>query len=174
MARPLRLAGALVAFFSLWAPWYVVHIPEELRRAAGIQAGQLPPGYAELARGLLAILPSSLRVDGWQAFAGADVAVALLAAAIAISVFVAIDERAVLAATAALAGVVLYHVVREPGSASFVTVQVGPWIALAGAAAAGLSAWPRPTPPVAAEPWPAPLPVASVAPPPAAAPHGKT
>jgi hypothetical protein len=168
MARPLRLAGAIAAFFSLWLPWYTLHIPEELRRVVSAQAVQLPPGYADLARGLLAILPASLRVNGWQAFQGADVAVAILAGAIALSVFVALDDRAVLAAAAALAGVVLYHVVGKPGSASFVKVQVGPWVALAGAVAAAVSVWWRPAPapaPPAVEPWPAAAPIASVPPP---------
>jgi hypothetical protein len=140
MTRPLRLAGSLTVLLSLWLPWYGVEIPGELRRAFDAQAGELPPGAADFARGLLDALPSVLRANGWQAFEGADVALALLAGAAAVSVVLAVDVRAVLGAAAAIAGLVLVHVLDQPGPNELVSVKAGPWVALAGAAAIGWSA----------------------------------
>jgi len=140
MTRPLRLAGALTVVLSLWLPWYGVSIPRALRQAFDAQAGQLPPGLADFARGLLDALPATIRVNAWQAFEGADVALALLAGAVAVSVVLAIDARAVLGAAAAIGGLVLVHILDQPGPNQIVSVKVGPWVALAGAAAIALSA----------------------------------
>jgi hypothetical protein len=140
MTRPLRLAGALAVVASLWLPWYGIHIPDAVRTVFDQQSGQLPPGFAEFARGLLAALPQSLTLNGWQAFEGADVAIALLAGAVAFSVLLTVDVRAVLGGATAIAGLVLVHVLDQPGPNEIVSVKVGPWVALAGAAAIALSA----------------------------------
>jgi hypothetical protein len=177
MSRPLRLAGAMAVVISLWLPWYQVRISDAMRHAFDGQAGQLPQGFAAFARGVLAALPASLDLTGWQAFQGADVALAMLAGAVAISVTLAVDLRAVLAGAAAIGALVVFHVVDQPGPNEIVTVRFGAWIALAGAAAIALSAFadagtperssshapwaPASTP---AEAWTAP-PAASVPPP---------
>jgi hypothetical protein len=178
MLRPLRLAGAIAVIASLWLPWYGVAIPDAVREAVDAQSGQLPQGFADFARGILAALPKSIQLNGWQAFEGADVAIALIAGAAALSLLMAIDVRAVLGAAGAIAGLVVVHVLDQPGPNEIVSVKAGPWVALAGAAAIALSARPEPTPevaqpvaftpPPAAEPW-SPQAPASVPPPPPAA-----
>ena len=183
MTRPQRLAGALAVVLSLWLPWYQVRIPDELRRAFDHPAGQLPPGFAEFARGLLAVIPASIELNGWQAFEGTDVALALLAGAIAGSVLLSVDVRAILVAAEGIGGLVLVHMLDQPGPNQVVSLKVGPWVALAGAVAIALSArgettaasgattaatgatsaaWAPTNPPV--EPW-APPAAASVPPP---------
>jgi hypothetical protein len=173
MFRPLRLAGALAVIASLWLPWYGVSIPDAVRQAVDDQTGQLPPGFAEFARGILAALPKSIQLTGWQAFEGADVAIALIAGVAALSVLMAIDLRAVLGAAGAIAGLVVVHMLDQPGPNQIVSVKVGPWVALAGAAAIALSARAEaaPTetpaafpPPQSSEQW-APPAQASVPPP---------
>jgi hypothetical protein len=140
MTRPLRLAGALAVLASLWLPWYGISIPASVRDAFDQQTGQLPPGFADFARGLLDAIQQSLRLNGWQSFEGADVALALLAGAVALSVLMAVDVRAILAAAAVIGGLVVVHVLDQPGPNEIVTVKVGPWVALGGAVAIALSA----------------------------------
>jgi hypothetical protein len=167
MARPLRIAGAIVVIASLWLPWYGIAIPDAVRQAVEGQAGQLPQGFAEFARGILDALPRAVELSGWQAFEGADVAVALLAGAAALSVTMTVDPRAVLGAAAAIAGLTIVHVLDQPGPNEIVTVKAGPWVALAGAAAIALSARVVPAAAAGAEPadpWTVPAP-ASVPPP---------
>jgi hypothetical protein len=172
MTRPLRLVGALAVLASLWLPWYAVHIPDAVRAAFDQQSGQLPPGFADFARGLLDALPRSVTLNGWQSFEGADVALALLAGAVAVSLLLAIDVRAILGLAAAIAGLVLVHVLDQPGPNEIVNVKVGSWVALAGAAAIALSARDELAAPASAGgTWapapsdPAPPPAPSVAPP---------
>lgn len=180
MTRPLRLAGALVVVLSLWLSWYEVRIPDALRRAFDPQNAdaQLPQGFAAFARGLLDAIPTVIRVNGWQAFEGADVALALLAGAVAFSVMIDVDPRAILAAAAAIAGIVVVHVLDRPGPSEIVSLKIGPWVALGGAVAIALSARAETASTTSASsppgPWaPAPLasdawtpPAASVPPPP--------
>jgi hypothetical protein len=156
MSRPLRLAGAVAAIASLWLPWYGVTIPDAVRQAVDAESGQLPPGFADFARGILAALPKSIELDGWQAFEGADVAIALIAGAVALSLLATIDVRAVLGAAAAIAGLVVVHMLDQPGPNEIVTVKAGPWVALAGAAAIALSARVDPTPAAAPPAFPPP------------------
>jgi hypothetical protein len=165
MSRPLRLAGAIAVIASLWLPWYGVTIPDAVRQAIDVQSGQLPPGFADFARGILAALPKSIQLSGWQAFEGADVAIALIAGAAALSVLLAIDVRAVLGAAAAIAGLVLVHILDQPGPNEIVSVKAGPWVALAGAVAIALSARPEPTPAAAPPAFPPPAPSEAWAPP---------
>jgi hypothetical protein len=165
MARPLRLIGAVAVIASLWLPWYGIAIPDAVRQAVDAQAGQLPEGFADLARGILASLPRSIQLDGWRAFEGADVAIALIAGAAALSVLMAVDVRAVLGAAAAIAGLVVVHVLDQPGPNEIVTVKAGPWVALAGAAAIALSARAEPTPAAPPPAFPPPAPAETWAPP---------
>jgi hypothetical protein len=165
MTRPLRLAGALAVALSLWLSWYEIRIPDAMRHAFDGQDAQLPQGFAAFARGLLDAIPTSVPVDGWQAFEGADVALALLAGAVAFSVMLAVDPRAVLAAAAAIGGIVLVHILDQPGPNEIVKVKIGPWVALGGAVAIALSARAETAssaPRASADPW-APPPAASEA-----------
>jgi len=139
-----------------------------VRQAVDAQASQLPDGFADFARGILASLPRSIQLNGWQAFEGADVAIALIAGAAALSVLIAIDVRAVLGAAAAIAGLVIVHVLDQPGPNEIVAVKTGPWVALAGAAAIALSARAEPTPAPASQVLPPPAPTETWAPPAAA------
>jgi hypothetical protein len=156
MSRPLRLAGAVAVIASLWLPWYGITIPDAIRQAVDAQAGQLPQGFAEFARGVLASLPHSIQLNGWQAFEGADVAIALIAGAAAITALIEIDVRAVLGAAALIAGLVVVHILDQPGPNEIVSVKAGPWVALAGAAAIAFSAWPESTPSRAPQAFPPP------------------
>jgi hypothetical protein len=173
MSRSLRLAGAVAVIASLWLPWYGIAIPDAVRQAVDAQAGQLPQGFADFARGVLAALPHAIQLNGWQAFEGADVAIALIAVAAGIAALIEIDVRAVLGAAAAIAGLVVVHILDQPGPNEIVSVKAGPWVALAGAAAIALSARPERThaepahafpPPAPADQWSPPAP-ASVPPP---------
>jgi hypothetical protein len=180
MTRPLRLAGALAVVLSLWLSWYEVRIPDALRRAFDPQNAdaQLPEGFAAFARGLLDAIPTVIVVNGWQALEGADVALALLAGAVAFSVMLDVHPRAILGAAAAIAGIVVVHVLDRPGPSEIVSLKIGPWVALGGAVAIALSARaqtapttsmsssPEPwaPPPAASDAW-APAPAASVPPP---------
>jgi hypothetical protein len=168
MSRPLRLCGAIAVIASLWLPWYGITIPDAVRQAVDAQAGQFPKGFADFARGILASLPKSIQLNGWQAFEGADVAIALIAGAAALSVLMAIDVRAVLGAAAAIAGLVIVHVLDQPGPNEIVTVKAGPWVALAGAAAIALSARAESTPAPASPGFPPPTPTEAWSPPAAA------
>jgi hypothetical protein len=174
MSRPLRLAGALAVIASLWLPWYGVTIPDAVREAVEGQADKLPQGFADFARGLLAALPKSIELNGWQAFEGADVAIALIAGAAALSVLIAIDVRAVLGAAAAIAGLVVIHVLDQPGPNEIVSVKAGPWVALAGAAAIALSARPESTPTAGPAAFPPPTPEQWAPPAPASVPPPRT
>jgi hypothetical protein len=177
MTRPLRLAGALAVVLSLWLSWYEVRIPDALRRVFDAQNAdaQPPEGFAAFARGLLDAMPTVIRVNGWQAFEGADVALALLAGAVAFSVMLEVDPRAILGAAAAIAGIVVVHMLDKPGPGEVVSVKIGPWVALGGAVAIALSARAEtaftPSTSSSRDPW-APAPVASEAwtPPPASVP----
>jgi hypothetical protein len=82
MSRPLRLIGAVAVIASLWLPWYGIAIPDAVRQAVDAQAGQLPEGFADLARGILASLNEIVTVKAgpWVALAGAA-AIALSARA---------------------------------------------------------------------------------------------
>jgi hypothetical protein len=174
MTRPLRLAGALAVVLSLWLSWYEVRIPDALRRAFDPQNAdaQLPEGFAAFARGLLDAIPTVIRVNGWQAFEGADV----VAGAVAFSVMLDVDPRAILGAAAAIAGIVVVHVLDRPGPSEIVSLKIGPWVALGGAVAIALSARAETastrSTSSSPDPW-APAPVASDAwtpPPPASVP----
>ena len=60
-------------------PWYAIHVPDSLRSQIDASAGGMPPAFAAFAQGLLDAIPQNLHVNAWQAFGGADVAMAFLA-----------------------------------------------------------------------------------------------
>jgi hypothetical protein len=154
----VALAGALVAFASLWRPWYTIEIPQQLRdlMSGGGALGQDPGLLGQMARGLATALPSSISASGWRELEGADVAVAVgavavvalvLGAAGALGGAVRVDASAcgklVAAIGAALGVLAIVHVVHKPGSGAgapgglqdLIKVADGVWIALGGAAA---------------------------------------
>jgi hypothetical protein len=129
----MRLAGAAAVLVSLWMPWYAIHIPDSLRSQIGASAGQLPPGFAAFAQGLLAALPQNLHVTAWQAFGGADVAMAFLAGGLILLCFAAADRSISLATAAGLLALVVVHLVSRPGADGVATPASGAWVAAAGA-----------------------------------------
>jgi hypothetical protein len=144
----VALTGALVAFASLWRPWYTISLPPELRDAIGGEVGKDPGLLGQMARGLVAALPQTISASGWQELGGADVAVCvgalavialILGAAGLFGTAVRIDPAAAGRWIAVLggAGVVLavVHVVHRPLDSDLVHVADGLWIALGGAAA---------------------------------------
>jgi hypothetical protein len=170
--------GAVVLGVSLWLPWYAVHLPEALGRELDRQT-QGSPAIGQLARELIAVIPSGLTVTAWQTFETADVALAACAG-IVLSMVVAVSSgtrdpgaaaRFALAAGTAAAVLVAVKIASPPGPAELLELRYGAWVALAGAllvAAGGLAAGqapaferPSPAAPAAAEAPPsagAPLP----------------
>jgi hypothetical protein len=152
------LVGAGAALVSLALPWYTIHIPDAVKRAfggVGRSGGGADPSsnpmagaFAELARGLAAMLPEQITATGWQALRGADVA--LCAGALAVILLVlatagafgrgvridaAVSGRWI--SILAGAGLVLttYHAIWRPGgeqAAAAVDVRHGLWVAAAG------------------------------------------
>jgi hypothetical protein len=147
----LALVGALVAFASLWRPWYEVQIPQQLRDALSGQLGQDPGLLGQMARGIATALPRTISASGWKELEGADAAVAVGALAVVALVLgaggtfgsaVRIDPAAAARgiAAAGTAGIVLalVHVAHRPGGSAagdYVHVAQGLWIALAGCVA---------------------------------------
>jgi hypothetical protein len=144
----LALAGALVAFASLWRPWYEVRIPQQLRDAITGQMGQDPGLLGQMARGIATALPSTISASGWKELQGADAAVAVGAVVViglvlgaggtfgsAVRIDPAAAARGIAAAGAAGVVLALVHVVHRPGNGDVVHVAQGLWIALAGCAA---------------------------------------
>ena len=132
----MRLAGAAAVLVSLWMPWYGIHVPDSLRSQIDASAGGLPPGFAAFAQGLLAAIPQNLHVNAWQAFGGADVAMAFLAGGLVLLCFATADRSLSLAAAVALVALVALHLVSRPGPSGMATLAAGAWVALAGAAVA--------------------------------------
>jgi hypothetical protein len=144
----LALVGALVAFASLWRPWYEITIPQQLRDAITGQAGQDPGIFGQLARDIATRLPSSISASGWQELEGADAAMAVGALAVvalvlgaggvfgsAVRIDPAAAARGIPAAGAAGVVLALVHVVHRPMSGEYVHVAQGLWIALGGCVA---------------------------------------
>jgi hypothetical protein len=152
----VALAGALVAFASLWRPWYTFEIPEQLRDLLGTGGalGKDPGLFGQMARGLASALPSSVSASGWRELEGADVAVAVAAVAVvalvlaaaggfggAVRVDAAACGKLIAALGAALGVVAVVHVVHKPGGNAGAALQdsiklsEGVWLALGGAAA---------------------------------------
>jgi hypothetical protein len=149
----VALAGALVAFASLWRPWYTIEIPRELREVlSGTgRLGRDPGLLGQMARGLASALPSTISASGWRELEGADVAVAVGAVAVvalvlgaaggfggAVRVDAGAAGRLVAAIGAALGVVALAHLLHKPGGATplgdAIHIGQGLWLALAGAA----------------------------------------
>jgi hypothetical protein len=152
----VALAGALVAFASLWRPWYTIEIPQQLRdlMSGSGALGQDPGLLGQMARGLATALPSSISASGWRELEGADVTVAVgavavvalvLGAAGALGGAVRVDASAcgklVAAIGAGLGVLAIVHVVHKPGAGApggvrdLIKVADGVWIALGGAVA---------------------------------------
>ena len=184
------LAGAGAALVSLALPWYTIHIPDAVKQAfggagqsvggAGSSSNPMANAFAEMARGLAAMLPESITVTGWQALRGADVA--LCAGAIAVVLLVlatagafgrgvrvdpAVSGRWI--SILGGAGLVLtaYHAIWRPAgaqAAGMVDVRHGVWVAAGGCLVAmiggamGSSAGTAPAPAAGTPRWtPAPL-----------------
>src|ERR1700712_4093663 len=80
----VALVGAVVALASLWRPWYSVAVPDQLRGMLG-EGGALggDPGLmGQFARGLASALPQKIEASGWTELGGADVVLAVGAAAV--------------------------------------------------------------------------------------------
>ncbi len=129
----LLAAAAVVA--ALFAPWYALDFGGPAREAMAQGTGQLPGPLAEFARGLLTVLPERLVVSGWQIFERTDVV--LLCCALGAS-FAALLSRFDVAALAggAAGAMTLVEMLDQPGpGGDIVSLQWGPWLALAGAVA---------------------------------------
>jgi len=167
----VALVGAAVTAVSLWLPWYMVSLPDEIKRAAGAQTTQLPSTLGEVARELISVLPSKVSATGWQALHSADavlMALALVGAAVVLlatgvagpgmRVDAAAAGRIAAIAGAVAAVLVVVKIADRPGPSEPVSVRYGAWLALGGAVAMAVggclaaSGPERPVPAGAAEP----------------------
>ena len=127
----LLAAAAVVA--ALFAPWYALDFGGPAREAMVQGTGRLPGPLGEFARGLLTVLPERLVVNGWQIFERTDVV--LLCCAFGAG-FAALLNRFDIAALAggAAGAMTLVEMLDQPGpGGDIVSLQWGPWLALAGA-----------------------------------------
>jgi hypothetical protein len=152
----LGLGGAGLALVSLWRPWYTLEIPAAFRDALSSESAKTPGPIGQFAQGIAAAIPDTIAASGWDELKGADVAVCVLALAIAALVIgaagafgsaVRVDPaaaaRGIAGLGAGVTGIVLVHAVQRPFDADLVHPAAGLWIALAGgllALAGGLAA----------------------------------
>ncbi|MDP1847828.1 MAG: hypothetical protein Q8K79_08555 [Solirubrobacteraceae bacterium] len=127
----LLAAGAVVA--ALFAPWYALDFGGAAREAMLQGTGQLPGPLGDFARGLLTVLPERLVVNGWQIFERTDVVLLSCALGAAFAALLSRFDVAALAGGAAGA-MTLVEMLDQPGpGGDIVSLQWGPWLALAGA-----------------------------------------
>ena len=159
----LVLLAAAAVVGALFAPWYALDLGGAARDAMTQGTQQLPGAMGEFARGLLSVLPDRIVVNAWDVFEKSDVVLLCCALGAAFAALLGRFEVAALAGGAA-AAVTLLAMVDKPGpGGGIVSLQWGPWLALAGAlaivAASRLGAGEeRGAPPAAgdAPPYPAP------------------
>jgi hypothetical protein len=145
----LGLLGALAALASLWRPWYTADVPQQLRDAVSNAGAESPGRLGTFVQSLAAAIPDTISASGWEALAGADVAVCLGAIAAATLVVgaagafgsaVRVDPLAAARGIAALGagGLVLavVHLLHRPVDGDLVHPAGGLWIALGGCALA--------------------------------------
>ena len=127
----LLAAGAVVA--ALFAPWYALDFGGAAREAMLQGTGQLPGPLGDFARGLLTVLPERLVVNGWQIFERTDVVLLCCALGAAFAALLSRFDVAALAGGASGA-MTLVEMLDQPGpGGDIVSLQWGPWLALAGA-----------------------------------------
>jgi hypothetical protein len=126
-------AAALVA--ALFAPWYALDFSGAARDALSQQAGQVPGGFGEFARGLLALLPERIVANGWQVFERTDIVLLGCALAAGFSALLGRFDVVGLAGGGAAVATLL-AIVDKPGpGGGLVQLQWGAWAALAASCA---------------------------------------
>jgi hypothetical protein len=149
----VALAGAIATLGSLWRPWYAIEVPQALRDALasdGARASGAGSLLGSFVQQVAAALPSRIEANGWDVLRGADVALCVVAIAVAALVLgvagalgpsVRVDRAAASRwiASIALAGlaVAIEHVLVRPGDDAGIAVELGDgvWLAVAGTAA---------------------------------------
>ena len=127
------LLATAVVVGALFAPWYALDFGSAAREAMVQGTGQLPGPLGEFARGLLTVLPDRIVVNGWQAFERTDVVLLCCALGAAFAALLSRFDVAALAGGAAGA-MTLVEMLDQPGpGGDIVSLQWGPWLALAGA-----------------------------------------
>jgi ABC-type transport system involved in cytochrome bd biosynthesis fused ATPase/permease subunit len=149
------LFGAALLIAALFAPWYAISFSDAARDAISQQAGQLPGAFGDFARGLAQLLPERIVANGWQVFERTDIVLLGCALAAAFSALLGRLDVAALAGGAAVAATLLAIVDKPgPGGSAIVSLQWGPWLALAAAALIVVAAKTgRREPAVAREDW---------------------
>ncbi|HTN23751.1 MAG TPA: hypothetical protein VL120_07160 [Solirubrobacteraceae bacterium] len=128
------LAGAVIVVLALFAPWYAVDFAGATRGALGQQTAQLPGVVGEFTRGLLAVLPARIVVDGWEAFEKTDVVLLVCGLGAAFAALLGRFEVALFGGVAAVAATLL-AIFDKPGpGGDLIQLQWGAWASLAGAA----------------------------------------
>ena len=89
-------------------PWYGIR-RARTRAARSTQRRRDAARLRRIRSGLLDAIPQNLRVNAWQAFDGADVAMAFLAGGLLLLCFATADRSLSLARAVALAGLVAVH-----------------------------------------------------------------
>ncbi|CAN5237201.1 hypothetical protein BH20ACT16_BH20ACT16_02890 [soil metagenome] len=128
------LVGAAALVAALFAPWYAIAFGDAARDAISQQAGQLPGAFGEFTRGLVALLPERIVANGWQVFERTDIVLLGCALAAAFAALMGRLDVSALACAAACAATLLAIVDKPgPGGSAIVSLQWGPWLALAAA-----------------------------------------
>jgi hypothetical protein len=127
-------AGAAALAAALWAPWYAFDFGPQAKSALGAQTGQLPGAFGEFTRQLLSLIPTHIEATAWQAFEKADVVLLVCAmVAFAAALLGRMDVAGLAGGGAAVLTVV--QMLDRPLPSPILSLQWGPWLALAGAAA---------------------------------------
>jgi len=128
------LLGAAVLVASLFSPWFAIDLGGAARDALVQRTGQIPGGFGEFARGLLAVLPDRIVVDGWRAFERTDIVLLGCALAAGFAALLGRFDVVSLAGGAALVTIVLAMVDQPGPGGELIKLQWGAWLGLAAAA----------------------------------------
>jgi hypothetical protein len=127
-------AGAAAVAGALWAPWYALNFGAQAKGAIGAQTDKLPGAVGDFTRQLLSLIPTRIEATGWQAFEKADV-VLLVCAMVAVAAALLGRMDVVGLAGGGAVVVTVVAMVDRPLPSEILTLQWGPWLSLAGAAA---------------------------------------
>ena len=154
------LAGAALSIGSLFATWYHMRIPDELRGLLGSFAGRFGQSFDQIAPGTSAqvnqsvdeLVRNGVDISGWQAFKMLDIAIAIAAGLAAVLIVtLLVYGRAVAKSVpdvkrlvgmlgAFVRGAAVYRMINQPDPGAWFNVGIGAWLAVAGGAAMVLGA----------------------------------
>lgn len=150
----VALSGALALLGSLFAPWYRLEFPGELRRALLTTGQGLPEPFRSAVGSAVSRAPDHFDFSAWRALTATDAALCCIAIlAIALTLVLAGGFAGAIRADADAGGrvtsalgllavvIVLARMVDQPGPNALLSVRWGAWLALLGAFAITLGGW---------------------------------